>query len=217
MDNDHNIEKLSRPNVMLTMQCTNWRALVVTSRVVSLLVCVSILLQPAAAVLLTNWQDCLDDSVKYGEPRELQWSPLHVGASYEQGDVARTLRVTVWGNVSGSYGGVDLPAWNSPDWDDANFTDGKIVRNPFPTTAARLTTLHDRIDVLTYEPYAADFDFCEDALTNRSCPLGPVFNTTPVYVFAESSEYLLQHPQILLESQSKAHYSPSLSSSMDLG
>lgn len=151
-----------------------------TSRAVGFFLSASSLVQPAAAVLLTNWQNCLDDGIKYSDPRELQWDPLYVAAQYERGDVARTLRVTVWGNVSGSYGGVSLPPWDSAQWDDTNFTDGKIVRNPFPTTAARLTTLHDRVDVLTYEPYSADFDFCQDALTNRSCPLGPVFNTTAV-------------------------------------
>lgn len=186
--------KKPHPNVMPTMQHITWRASVVTSRAMSLLMFVSILLQPAAAVLLTNWQNCLDDSIKYSDPRELQWSPLYVGAQFEHGEIARTLRVTVWGNVSGSYGGTSLPAWNSAEWDDANFTDGKIVHNPFPTTAARLTTLHDRIDVLTYEPYSADFDFCEDALTNRTCPLGPVFNTTAVYVLLSSSSKIPQDP-----------------------
>lgn len=181
-------------NAMSTTQHVSQRAIFVTSRVMSILVFASVLLQPANAVLLKDWQNCLDDSVKYSDPRELQWDPLYVGAQFEKGDVARTLRVTVWGNVSGSYGGVSLPAWNSVEWDDTNFTDGKIVRNPFPTTAARLTTLHDKIDVLTYEPYSADFDFCEDALANRTCPLGPVFNTTPVYVFKIFLERRLPNP-----------------------
>lgn len=180
MDDNPGISKQYHSNVLSTKQHTSRRGCVVTSRIMSFILFASLLLQPAAAVLLTNWQNCLDDGIKYSDPRELQWDPLFVGAQYEQGDVARTLRVTVWGNVSGSYGGVSLPAWDSAEWDDTNFTDGKIVRNPFPTTAARLTTLHDKIDVLTYEPYSADFDFCEDALTNRSCPLGPVFNTTAV-------------------------------------
>lgn len=183
MEDQLNLSKQPRPTAMSTTQNISRRAFFVTSRMMSLLVFLSVLSQPVAAVLLTNWQNCVDDGLKYSEPRELQWDPLYVAAQYEQGDVARTLRVTVWGNVSGSYGGVALPAWNSPEWEDANFTDGKIVQNPFPTTAARLTTLHDKIDVLTYEPYSADFDFCEDALTNRTCPLGPVFNTTAMYVY----------------------------------
>lgn len=211
MDDNQELEKLCRPNVMSTVQHTRRRALVTVSRIMSFVAFSSVLLQPAAAVLLTDWQNCLDDSVKYGEPRELQWSPLYLEASYEKGDVARTLRVTTWGNVSGSYGGVALPAWNSLEWDDANFTDGKIVRNPFPTTAARLTTLHDKVDVLTYEPYAADFDFCEDALTNRSCPLGPVFNTTPVYVSASLLSTCCNIYKVFSGRDWRLHYSSSVS------
>lgn len=194
----------SHPNVTPTLLRSSGRSLVMISHAMCLLVLVSMVLQPAAAVLLANWQNCLDDGIKYSDPKELQWTPLYVGAQFEKGDVARTLRVTAWGNVSGSYGGVSLPAWNSAEWDDTNFTDGKIVQNPFPTTAARLTTLHDKVEVLTYEPYAADFDFCEDALTNKSCPLGPVFNTTAVYVYIGTTACFQKHPATL-SNEAHAH------------
>lgn len=153
-----------------------------TSRVLmSLLTTLTLFLQPTAAILLQQWQNCLSEDVTMSNPKSLQWVPLFVGAEYEQIDTGRNLKVTVWGNVTGVYDtSVTLPAWDDPLWNDVNFTDGKIVRNPFPLTAARLTTLHDKVNVLTYQPYAEDFDFCEEALTNASCPLGPVFNTTEV-------------------------------------
>lgn len=159
-----------------------------TNRATNLLAVLSLLLRPTAAVLIDQWTNCLPESVTKSDPAQLQWVPLYVGAEFGNEDVAHKLRVTVWGNVTGSYDpSVALPAWNDPSWTDASVTAGKIVDNPFPTTAARLTTLHDKIDVLTYEPYSASFDFCQDALTNATCPLGPVFNTTDLYVFAHFS------------------------------
>ncbi|KAJ4394416.1 hypothetical protein N0V93_003633 [Gnomoniopsis smithogilvyi] len=152
-----------------------------TSSFVSVLIALTIFLKPTAAILLQQWSNCLSEDVTMSDPKALQWVPLFVAAEYEQLEAGRNLRVTVWGNVTGAYNtSVTLPAWDDPIWDDANFTDGKIVRNPFPLTAARLTTLHDKVNVLTYQPYAEDFDFCSEALTNATCPLGPVFNTTAV-------------------------------------
>ncbi|KAI3396701.1 hypothetical protein diail_11809 [Diaporthe ilicicola] len=159
----------------------------VTDRMMHSLMCLSLLLQPTAAVLLHKFDNCLPDSTKYSNPLELQWVPLHVGATFDTKNKSHNLRVTVWGNVTGEYNptaGPALPPWDSDDWSNPNVTDGKIVDNPFPTTANFLTTLHSKIDVVTYEPYSADFDFCKAALTNASCPLGPVFNTSEMCVSA---------------------------------
>ncbi|KUI53935.1 hypothetical protein VP1G_01339 [Cytospora mali] len=144
----------------------------------------SLCLQPAFAVLLRHFENCLPTATKLSDPPELQWIPLYVGASFDTENPSHKLRVTVWGNVTGAYNPttVTLPAWNSEEWSNPNFTDGKIVDDPFPTTANLLTTLHSKIDVLTYEPYSADFDFCNGSLTNASCPLGPVFNTTDIAI-----------------------------------
>lgn len=151
------------------------------------LMCLSLVLQPAAAVLLNKFDNCLPDSTKYSDPLELQWVPLHVGAIFDIKNKSHNLRITVWGNVTGTYNPTaapELPPWTSDDWSNPNVTAGKIVDNPFPTTANFLTTLHSKIDVVTYEPYSADFDFCKTALTNASCPLAPVFNTTEMCVAA---------------------------------
>jgi hypothetical protein len=144
------------------------------------------LLQPTHAVLLQKFENCLPASTKQSDPAELQWVPLYVGATFDNKGPSHNLRVTVWGNVTGAYNPttVSLPAWNSDEWGSPNFTDGKIVDDPFPTTANLLTTLHSKIDVLTYEPYSADFDFCNGSLTNATCPLGPVFNITDMCVSA---------------------------------
>ncbi|KAJ0121580.1 hypothetical protein J7T55_008745 [Diaporthe amygdali] len=154
-----------------------------TKRRMRSLVCLSLLAQPAAAVLLDKFDNCLPDSTKYSNPLELQWVPLYVGATFDTKNKSHNLRITVWGNVTGRYNPTatpELPPWNSDDWSNPNVTDGKIVDNPFADTANLLTTLHSKIDVVTYEPYSADFDFCKDALTNASCPLGPVFNTSEI-------------------------------------
>lgn len=152
----------------------------------NILLFLSFLLQPAHAVLLQKFQNCLPASIKQSDPAELQWIPLYVGATFDNKGASHNLRVTVWGNVTGAYNPttVSLPAWNSDEWANPNFTDGKIVDDPFPTTANLLTTLHSKIDVLTYEPYAADFDFCNGSLTNATCPLGPVFNVQDMCVSA---------------------------------
>lgn len=143
-------------------------------------------LQPVLAVLLHNFENCLPTSTKLGQPPSLQWIPLYVGATFDNKNPTHNLRVTVWGNVTGAYNPttVTLPAWDSDEWSDANFTDGKILDDPFPTSANLLTTLHSKVDVLTYEPYSSNFDFCNGSLTNASCPLGPVFNTTDMCVSA---------------------------------
>lgn len=154
-----------------------------TIRSLRSLVCLSLLSQPAAAVLLKKFDNCLEESIKDSNPRELQWIPLYVGATFDTKNKSHNLRVTVWGNVTGAYNPTEspaLPPWNSDDWSNPNVTNGKIVANPFPDSANLLTTLHSKINVVTYEPYKADFDFCKDALTNYSCPLGPVFNETEI-------------------------------------
>lgn len=184
--------------VMTTRHRSSRYALSATTRAAGLLMVLSLLMQPAVAVLLQQWTNCLSDSLTMSDPKGLQWVPLYVGAEFGSDNSSHTLRVTVWGNVTGSYDtNVALPLWDDPEWSNPNFTDGKIVRNPFPTTAARLTTLHNTVDVLTYEPYSADFDFCQDVLTNASCPLGPVFDTTDMYVSAFLSTVRCKDPLTL--------------------
>ncbi|CAK7216379.1 hypothetical protein SEUCBS140593_002849 [Sporothrix eucalyptigena] len=145
-----------------------------------LLACLGI--QPASAVSVA-FQNCLpDDYLLNKDPVLLQWVPLYVDASFDDaGSGNRNLLVTMYGNVTGSRTSTPLPAWNSPAWNDSSDTDGKILREPDSTSSApKLTTLHSKIEVLTYEPWNNDTDFCATSLTNASCPLGPVFNTSVI-------------------------------------
>lgn len=147
--------------------------------VLAVLACVGI--QPVAAAQVA-FQNCLaDDYLNNKDPVLLQWVPLHVEAFFDTSNDSHTLVVTLYGNVTGSRSSTPLPAWNSPLWNDGSQTDGKILYEPDEhSDAPKITTLHSQIDVLTYEPWNDDADFCNTSLTNASCPLPPVFNVSAV-------------------------------------
>lgn len=103
---------------------------------------------------------------------------MFVDAVFNATDPAHNLKVTVWGNVTGSLPLVALPAWDDTEyWDNTNNTDGKIQDVPDPDGANKLTTLYNKVNVLTYEPWSQDpaLEWCNE-LVNASCPLGPSFN-----------------------------------------
>lgn len=139
--------------------------------------------QPVEAAQI-NFENCLPDNYRYNNnPVLLQFVPLYVDAVFDTENPTHSLRVTAYGNVTGTNTNEPLPAWNSSDWRDPKMTLGKILRDPNPNGPdPKLTTLHSKVNVLTYEPWNGDFDFCNTALVNASCPLGPVFNTTVLYV-----------------------------------
>ncbi|KAL0936603.1 uncharacterized protein CTRU02_208818 [Colletotrichum truncatum] len=159
------------------------RSSIFTSSLFSMLLVIltSLLIQPAAAVLVP-FDNCLDDSytnIKY-QPPQLQWNALFVDARFDTKDPTHNLRIVVWGNVSGSYtaapdGGV--PPSNDPAWHDDSKPYGKIHEKPDMTN---LTTLQTKVNVLSYQPYFHKSAFCNDSLVNGSCPLGPVFNTSVI-------------------------------------
>lgn len=139
----------------------------------------ALVVTPAAAVhvQLTN---CLSESTQHDEPLGLQWVPIWADASYVTDGSKRTLQYVVWGDVKGSQSGKRLPPPDDPDnyWSDIEQTDGKIARSDSDGKLA--ATLFRRVDVLTYQPVNNPVDFCQDALTNGSCPLPPLFNQTPM-------------------------------------
>ncbi|KAK4128307.1 hypothetical protein N657DRAFT_561246 [Parathielavia appendiculata] len=133
------------------------------------------LLRPAAAANV-SFENCLSETYIKNVPTPLQWVPKFVDASFNSTDGKHTLRVTMWGNVTGAFTNVALPSAGSPDWQDATKTDGKILDEPEPNAPnPKLTTLHSRIDVLTYQPWSENTNFCNTSLANASCPLAPVF------------------------------------------
>jgi hypothetical protein len=135
----------------------------------------STLVRPAAAAAVT-FENCLPESYINNVPTPLQWVPYQVDASFNATDPKHTLRVTMWGNVTGTFTNVTLPPLDSPDWKDPKKTDGKILDEPEPNVPnPKLTTLHSKIEFLTYEPWSENTNFCNTSLANASCPLGPVF------------------------------------------
>ncbi|EKD15563.1 integral membrane protein [Drepanopeziza brunnea f. sp. 'multigermtubi' MB_m1] len=135
---------------------------------------------PASAVLV-EFQNCLSQGTQVNIPLELQFVPLFVDAKFNNTDPNHQLQVTVWGNITGSTVGTSprliLPA-NTSDYWTGNSTvyGGKIVDIPFPEAdSPKLTTLSNKVNVLTYQPWSQDLDFC-NSLINGSCPLGPRFN-----------------------------------------
>ncbi|KAK4105973.1 hypothetical protein N658DRAFT_414845 [Parathielavia hyrcaniae] len=133
------------------------------------------LLRPAAAANV-SFENCLSETYIKNVPTPLQWVPKFVDASFNSTDGKHTLRVTMWGNVTGAFTNVELPSAGSPDWQDPTRTDGKILDEPEPNAPnPKLTTLHSKIDVLTYQPWSENTNFCNTSLVNASCPLPPVF------------------------------------------
>ncbi|KAK4144633.1 uncharacterized protein C8A04DRAFT_11313 [Dichotomopilus funicola] len=131
--------------------------------------------QPVAAVSVP-FENCLSETYINNVPAPLQWVPRWVDASFNADDPKHTLRVTMWGNVTGAFTDVTLPPPDSPDWTNPSKTDGKIIDEPEPNVPKpKLTTLHSKVEVLTYEPWSQTSNFCNTSLTNASCPLGPVF------------------------------------------
>jgi hypothetical protein len=139
-----------------------------------LLVFLNTMFQRVEAVRIP-FENCLGDGIKKAsEHMPLQWVPLYLDAIFDTENDTHNLRVTTWGNVTGSYTAVKLPPPSDPAWTNPNQTDGKIQRTPDPSFA---TTLVRKVNVLTYEPFHEAKDFCRDALVNGTCPLPPVFES----------------------------------------
>lgn len=150
--------------------------------------------QPVAAATLKNYENCLPDTYRYNVPTLLQWVPYQVDASFDTKSPKHTLRVTMWGNVTGSIYNVTLPPPNSTDWTNPNKHDGKILDEPEPDSPApKLTTLHSKVDFLTYEPWSESTNFCNGSLSHASCPLGPVFNTSGLSLPEDLPSVTMQH------------------------
>jgi hypothetical protein len=103
---------------------------------------------------------------------------MFVDATLHVANDTQNLKVTMWGNVAGSRSSAPLPPANDTAyWNDSSKTDGKILRIP-DSQKNIVTTLHSKLNVLTYEPWNGDFDFCTNLTSGHNCPLSPVFNFT---------------------------------------
>lgn len=136
-----------------------------------------------ASAIGVNFENCLPSNYIYSNQEsdqvQLQWIPVFVDAVFDTQNPSHNLRVTVWGNVTGRVGTDPLPPPGSANWSDPELVlNGKILNEPDPTAPVaqrKVTTLHNKVDVLTYEPYFLNLNFC-DSILNGSCPLGPVFD-----------------------------------------
>ncbi|KUJ22743.1 integral membrane protein-like protein [Mollisia scopiformis] len=142
----------------------------------------SLWIMPASAVFL-DFQNCLSDSTQNDQPLALQIIPLYLDAVFNTTDSDHNLNVTVWGNVTGStvgtYARLVTPLWNDTSYWNSNDTSagGKIENEPYPDDPSpKLTTFSSKVNVLTYEPWHFVENFCENALLNGTCPLGPSFS-----------------------------------------
>ena len=144
----------------------------------------SLCAQPASAVLIP-FSNCLPPKYVFPDPGanlQLQWVPQFVDANFDAANSSHNLRIIVWGNVTGRIGTEPLPPPNDSRWaDPEDVLWAKIRDTPYPNLPdgqRKATTLHTTVDVLTYDPYVVPTNFC-DGIVNGSCPLGPVFNSTP--------------------------------------
>ncbi|OAA64904.1 integral membrane protein [Cordyceps fumosorosea ARSEF 2679] len=150
---------------------------------------------PVSAVRVP-FTNCLDE--KYIAAKKLEWQPVWADARFDVTDPRHMLEVTVWGNVTGSQDPSNPPPTLREDpnrlyWKDDAKTNGKIIQTANPNAAhPNATTLYRRVDVLTYRPVNERVFFCSQALIGGQCPLGPYFNTSPMYVTSPiPSNYLL--------------------------
>jgi len=132
---------------------------------------------PTSAVFI-EFQNCLSESYQNNPPIQLQFVPKFLDVVFNTTDPSHNLRVTVWGNVTGSGPGTLiplLPPANDTAYWNSNQTDlgGKIENIP-DSDVNKLTTLFNKVNVLTYLPWSQSVDFCNQ-LVNATCPLGPSF------------------------------------------
>ncbi|KAI1780131.1 hypothetical protein F4818DRAFT_401905 [Hypoxylon cercidicola] len=135
-----------------------------------------------ASAIGVAFENCLPDNYIWSnqppEQVQLQWIPVFVDAVFDTQNPSHNLLVTVWGNVTGRVGTDSLPPPGDASWSDPEqVLNGKILNIPEPNVPAdqrKVTTLHTKTDVLTYEPQHLNVNFC-DSLLNGTCPLGPVF------------------------------------------
>lgn len=169
----------------------------IAPRLVTLLV--ALLSFHTASAVQVPFENCLPENYIYtnlpAEKVQIQWIPLYVDAVFQLDD-PNSLKVTVWGNVTGKVGTDALPAWNNETWDDPNqVLNGKILAVP-DQSLGLATTLHTKVDVVTYEPFSNNTDFCQDlspGTRTNGCPLGPVFNTTAIASWDELPSFNLSH------------------------
>ena len=139
------------------------------------LLTICILVVPTSAVLL-KFDNCLSNEYLNKHPPLLQFVPKFLDAVFDTSNSDHNLNITIWGNVTGT--GPEklllLPLPENSYWSsNQSNLGGKIVNQPDETYNVA-TTLFNKINVLTYQPWEENDNFCERML-NQPCPIAPVF------------------------------------------
>ncbi|KAF2274388.1 uncharacterized protein EI97DRAFT_381575 [Westerdykella ornata] len=135
-------------------------------------------LVPLAQAVFVDFSNCLDPNYRdSNNPKRLQFTPLHVWASFNTTAPSHHLNITVWGNVSGQAVQGSYPPPDDSSWSDVNSNFGKIVN--LDKDNNKLSTLFSNYKVLTYTAHNdPPREFCP-SVVNQQCPLGPAFNASP--------------------------------------
>lgn len=121
-----------------------------------------------------TFENCMSPNIIGSDPRQLQFRPLFVEATFNAAAPSHNLNVTVYGNVSGIATDEPLPRFGDPRWDNPNETLGKIPELDISNN--KYTTLKAAFKVLDYTPYTAvPIPFCSQLIQGQ-CPLAPSFN-----------------------------------------
>jgi hypothetical protein len=140
----------------------------------TLVLLIAIASLPVANAVFINLENCLARNYRNAtDPVRLQFTPLHLWASFETDNPRHRLNVTVYGNVSGQAENGDYPPPDSPDWANPNKTLGKIV--DVSQSNNKYSTLFSDFTALTYSSWSSGpVQFCNHTV-NTTCPIGPVW------------------------------------------
>ncbi|OAL45788.1 hypothetical protein IQ07DRAFT_519039 [Pyrenochaeta sp. DS3sAY3a] len=134
------------------------------------------LLSPAGAAFI-NFDDCLQRLYFQDANKTsfLQFTPMHVWASFNTTAPNRPLNITIYGNVSGQTAPGPYPIPSDDNWTNMNKTIGKITNVDRDNN--KFSTLFTNIKVLTYTAWnSPPNEFCQSIANGDSCPLGPAFD-----------------------------------------
>jgi len=137
---------------------------------------VLLLVRPSTAAFVT-FSNCLSpDIINSDSPKQLQFVPLYVWATFNSSAASHDINVTAYGNVAGIATQQPYPPQDDPQWRSPNDTVGKIPDVAGPASDQKFTTFTTQFNVLDYTPYDPPaVRFCNSSSLTK-CPLAPVFN-----------------------------------------
>ena len=136
---------------------------------------IQIFVTPSTAVFI-NFHNCLSPDLIGSNPKQLQFQPLFVWATFNSSAASHNINVTAYGNVAGIATQQPYPGIDDPQWSNPNDTIGKIPDVSGPSEKPLYTTFTTQFNVLDYTPYNPPaVRFCNTSSLTQ-CPLAPVFH-----------------------------------------